>query len=420
MEYTFRSATVLALVCVAFAQSPQYGQCGGIGWTGATTCVSGNVCTVINDYYWQCLAGTATTTVSSGGSGGAAPTSSASSPVASPTPTPPSSGAGKVKFAGINIAGFDFGCGSDGTCNVSGAYPPLTQTYGPDGPGQMQHFVKDDGFNMFRLPVSWQYLVNGVLGGPLYNGTFSIYDTLVQDCLATGAYCIIDIHNYARWNGEIIGQGGPTNAQFADVWSQLATYYKDEDRIVFGTMNEPHDIPDITIWAATVQAVVTAIRNAGATTQMILLPGNNWTSAQTYVSDGSADALGAVTNPDGTIDNLIMEVHKYSDSDNSGTSSVCVTNNIDDAFAPLATYAREKGRLVLNTEFGGGPGSDCVTFIGQQLAYLNENNDVYLGWTAWAAGSFVAGYPLDLSPVETNGVWTDTPLAAQALVPAFQ
>lgn len=35
---------------------------GGIGWTGATTCVSGTTCTVLNAYYSQCLPGTATTT----------------------------------------------------------------------------------------------------------------------------------------------------------------------------------------------------------------------------------------------------------------------------------------------------------------------------------------------------------------------
>ncbi|KAF3904499.1 Endoglucanase-4 [Arthrobotrys entomopaga] len=34
--------------------SPQYGQCGGIGWTGCTGCSSGK-CTVLNDYYSQCV-----------------------------------------------------------------------------------------------------------------------------------------------------------------------------------------------------------------------------------------------------------------------------------------------------------------------------------------------------------------------------
>lgn len=32
-----------------------YGQCGGNGWTGPTTCASGFTCTVLNPYYSQCL-----------------------------------------------------------------------------------------------------------------------------------------------------------------------------------------------------------------------------------------------------------------------------------------------------------------------------------------------------------------------------
>ncbi|KAI1739097.1 PHB depolymerase family esterase [Xylaria scruposa] len=33
----------------------QYAQCGGIGWTGATTCASPYTCKKLNDYYSQCL-----------------------------------------------------------------------------------------------------------------------------------------------------------------------------------------------------------------------------------------------------------------------------------------------------------------------------------------------------------------------------
>ncbi|KUL83279.1 hypothetical protein ZTR_09150 [Talaromyces verruculosus] len=32
-----------------------WGQCGGIGWNGATTCVSPYTCQQINPYYYQCL-----------------------------------------------------------------------------------------------------------------------------------------------------------------------------------------------------------------------------------------------------------------------------------------------------------------------------------------------------------------------------
>jgi endoglucanase len=238
-------------------------------------------------------------------------------------------------IAGINIAGFDFGCGTDGSCNLLDNYPPLSGLGGPDGAGQMSHFVKDDHLNIFRLPVAWQYSVNNNLGGTLDAVNSANYDQLVQACLAIGASCIIDIHNYARWNGQIIGQGGPTNTQFTSLWGQLATKYKDTANVIFGIMNEPHD-PDIYAWATTVQAAVTAIRSAVAMSQMVLLPGTEYNSAGDFVSDGLSPALSTVTNPDGSTTNLLFDVHKYLDSDNSGTHAECVTNNIDGAFAPLA------------------------------------------------------------------------------------
>ena len=33
----------------------------------------------------------------------------------------------------MNIAGFDFGCGTDGSDNITAAYPPLSALGGPDG-----------------------------------------------------------------------------------------------------------------------------------------------------------------------------------------------------------------------------------------------------------------------------------------------
>ncbi|KAJ7598555.1 endoglucanase [Mycena floridula] len=414
------------------AQSPIWGQCGGIGWTGPTTCVPGAVCTPDNAYWAQCLP--ITTTISST-SPTTNPTTNPStsqtttvvtttSPASSPTsgacaPNSPPASAGTLQFTGINVAGFDFGCGADGNCHASGAYPPLTQYFGADGIGQMQHFVNDDGFNTFRLPVSWQFLTNDVLGGNLSTATMPEYDTLVQACLATGAYCIIDVHNYARWGGaaDIIGQGGPTNAQFASLWASIATKYASNSKIIFGIMNEPHDIPDINLWAASVQAAVTAIRNAGATTQMILLPGNNWTSAATFISNGSADALKKVVNPDGSTTNLIFDVHKYLDFDNSGTNAECVTNNIESAWEPLAQWLRCNGRRAFNTETGGGNVASCVTFMCQQIAYQAQNSDVFLGYVGWGAGNFLTNYVLSETPTASGSVWTDSLLVSKCLAP---
>jgi endoglucanase len=66
---------------------------------------------------------------------------------------------------------------------------------------------------------------------------------------------------------------------------------------------------------------VTAIRNAGASSQMILLTGANYASAGQFVSSGSAAALIKITSLDGSFDGLILDLHKYLDVDNSGTHS---------------------------------------------------------------------------------------------------
>lgn len=69
----------IAAIPLALAQQSVWGQCeytehprkqigaltktgGGIGWSGATACSSGNACVVLNDYYYQCQPGSGPTT----------------------------------------------------------------------------------------------------------------------------------------------------------------------------------------------------------------------------------------------------------------------------------------------------------------------------------------------------------------------
>ncbi|PPR08055.1 hypothetical protein CVT24_010854 [Panaeolus cyanescens] len=58
---------VLLAVTLQHAEAavPLWGQCGGQGYTGETTCVSGAVCTYSNPWYSQCLPGNAPTTAPS-------------------------------------------------------------------------------------------------------------------------------------------------------------------------------------------------------------------------------------------------------------------------------------------------------------------------------------------------------------------
>ncbi|QRW24654.1 Fungal cellulose binding domain protein [Rhizoctonia solani] len=47
--------TTSAPASTATGTVPKWGQCGGAGYTGPTTCVAGTTCTVSNQYYSQCL-----------------------------------------------------------------------------------------------------------------------------------------------------------------------------------------------------------------------------------------------------------------------------------------------------------------------------------------------------------------------------
>ncbi|KZW00840.1 hypothetical protein EXIGLDRAFT_123379 [Exidia glandulosa HHB12029] len=55
---------VAAAAAAVYAQQPAWAQCGGIGWSGGTTCVSGYYCSNINAYYFQCVPGVASSSAS--------------------------------------------------------------------------------------------------------------------------------------------------------------------------------------------------------------------------------------------------------------------------------------------------------------------------------------------------------------------
>ncbi|KAI1622391.1 endoglucanase [Exophiala viscosa] len=417
--------------------SALYGQCGGIGWTGATCCATGSSCQYVNGNYYQCLTSTTPTTSKVSTSSTTSTLKSSSSSSTTTASASASSTGDRLQYGGVNIAGFEFG--SYDTCGIHTAQPDADPT---DFVAQIKHFVDDDKLNAFRLPVSWQYLINQFDGSSLGtnkldSNNFATYDDLVQGCLDAGAsLCIIDIHNYARFNGYIIGQDGPTAAQFASLWSQIATNYASESRVAFGLMNEPHDescnsanggVMDIDTWAATLQTVVNAIRSAGATSQLIIMPGKGWTHSITYLDasgDGSGPALMGITDPAGGTSKLVFEVHEYLDSNNAGSSSDCVTSSIDSSYGRgglqnLANYLRSNGRFAMITESGGLNNANCATYLCKELNFLANNTDVFLGYTTWAAGGFDSSYELTETPTLSGSTWTDTSLVQACVAKCF-
>ncbi|KAL4861134.1 1,4-beta-D-glucan cellobiohydrolase C [Aspergillus spectabilis] len=59
------SIAIALLPAAATAQQTLWGQCGGQGWTGPTSCVAGAACSTQNAFYAQCLPAATTTTTQS-------------------------------------------------------------------------------------------------------------------------------------------------------------------------------------------------------------------------------------------------------------------------------------------------------------------------------------------------------------------
>ncbi|RDW69956.1 glycoside hydrolase family 5 protein [Coleophoma crateriformis] len=56
-----------AVLAVAAAENAAYAQCGGLNWTGDTTCVTGYYCFQSSEWYSQCIQGTGTSSAASNG-----------------------------------------------------------------------------------------------------------------------------------------------------------------------------------------------------------------------------------------------------------------------------------------------------------------------------------------------------------------
>lgn len=81
-----------------------------------------------------------------------------------------------------------------------------------------------------------------------YYGHFA--DAVNYITITKGAYCILDPHNYMRYNnpsqqpysGSVIGNSSDptaaTTAQFGAFWEELSRRFKGNEKVIFGLMNE--------------------------------------------------------------------------------------------------------------------------------------------------------------------------------------
>ena len=295
---------------------------------------------------------------------------------------------------GTNMSGAEFGeTALPGTFGTHYIYPD--ETYVP-GYTSQDYFI-GKGMNTFRLQFRWERLQRQL--GAAFDATeLSLLDTTVDHMTSKGAYVILDPHNYARYNDQLIGSSAVPHSAFADFWSRLAQHYAGNSRVIFGLVNEPHDMPTEQ-WRDAANAAIAAIRAAGAH-NLILVPGNQYTGAwcwsQNFYGTPNAVAMLGITDPE---DNYAFEVHQYLDSDYSGRNTTCQSTAIGaEALAGFTAWLREHGKRGMVGELGAAANSTCLSALDNMLAHVDANADVYIGWTWWSAGPWWQTYFMSLEP----------------------
>ncbi len=289
---------------------------------------------------------------------------------------------GVLPFVGTNLSGAEWNVTTTGvTRGGPHFYPDPNYQPGYTSPTTFAQA----GMTIFRFPIDWEN-VQPALNGPFDADEFQKVTTTVADLTALGVTVLIDVHNYARYDGNVVGSAQVPNAAFADFWSRMAKTYAGDPRVAFDLMNEPHDLPTEQ-WASAANAAIAAIRSAGAK-NLIFVEGNAWTGAASWAQDwyGTPDSTVMLTITD-PADNLVFEAHQYLDPQSTGGSDTCQSATIgSERMQPFTDWLRQNHKRGFLGEFNGGANATCYAALTDLLNHLDSNADVYVGWTWWASG----------------------------------
>nr|WP_145008361.1 cellulase family glycosylhydrolase [Pseudomonas psychrotolerans] len=254
------------------------------------------------------------------------------------------------------------------------------------------------GVKLIRFPIIWERL-QPTLGGALDPTYAALIDRTFGYADKYGMKIILDLHNYMRYRGVVIGTGNVAYAQYQDVLTRIAQRWSSHTSLyAYDIMNEPHDA--VAQWSVAAQYGINGVRSVDST-RPIMIEGNGWAEATRWPQWN--DALLALKDP---ANNLIFQAHTYFDGEGGGGNyAVTSASAYPDDYGvqrvkPFVDWLKKNGKRGMIGEFGV-PDSDprWNVIMGRMLAYLKQN---CIPATYWAAGPGWANYNLSVEPI--NGV----------------
>lgn len=353
---------------------------------------------------------------------------------------------GVIDFRGVNLAGGEFGQSPGSTFASEGLALPF------DNDAKL--FIYK-GMNTFRIPITWEYFAdpNGIINAK--REYLERLDNVIDELVAKNATVIIDLHNYMRYNpGNLslnseagrgtadvigVGRGVPTLLSVKRLWTAIVNKYR-QPSIVYGIMNEPHDVSFDSLVAYT-NTAIDAIRNAEAKSSgvrhLILISGNNYSGLHSWVGVNTAFSnsnnalfLGRIRD---FSNYFAIEVHQYFDADFSSSGVYAPEGECLD-FATFKAdfdlyWSRFVGWVKANRvrvfvgEFGVPNTTLCAEVASYFLTTLHSfpyraETGGIIGWTVWAAGNSWGNYILSVAPGgRANDLMWDNRLYEKFLIP---
>lgn len=257
--------------------------------------------------------------------------------------------------------------------------------------------------NIFRIPFLMERLVPNKMTEPPNSTYLADLKKAVTFVTESGAYAIVDPHNYGRYDGNII----TSTSDFKAFWETVAAQFVSNEKVIFDTNNEYHDM-DQTLVLDLNQAAIDGIRAAGANTQFIFAEGNAWTGAWTWTDNN--DNMKNLDLAD-TQDKIVYEMHQYLDVDGSGTHETCVNSTIGaEHLQSATTWLKRNNKKGFIGEFAEGLNSVCQTAVEGMLSFMSENSDVWMGAEWWAAGPWWGSYMYSIEPTAGPAYSTYMPI----------
>lgn len=314
---------------------------------------------------------------------------STSTPVPAPTApvdstTPVDTTNGQPRLVGVNLSGAGFGPSVvPGVHGTNYTYP--AESY--------YKKYADLGMNLVRLPFLWER-IQPQLNTELNAAELARLKQSLDYAHKHGVKVILDLHNYYRYFGKLIGSSEVPISSFAGVWKRIVQQVVNHPAVEgYGLMNEPYSTNGL--WPQAALAAAQAIRSVDSQ-RWVYVAGDRYSSAfhwPYYNNQLINDPW--MRDPK---NNLVYEAHMYVDKDFSG-------NYFDqsEVFDPMVGVNRVKPFVdwLKQNKLRGYIGEhgvpdfspSAIVATDNLLAYLRQN---CIPSTYWAAGPWWGEYALSL------------------------